>query len=56
MTGTRDCPGAPCAGVQKGDGSWPYGTAQNDGFVDFYHSGFVLRALADIGEHVALGS
>ena len=42
-------------GVQKGDGSWPYGTAQNDGFIDFYHSGFVLRALADIGEHVALG-
>ncbi|MGD9935124.1 MAG: hypothetical protein AB7T37_15625 [Dehalococcoidia bacterium] len=41
--------------LQNGDGSWPYGTASNDGFIDAYHTGFVLRSLADIEKRVAIG-
>ena len=41
--------------LQNGDGSWPYGTASNDGFIDGYHTGFVLRSLGDIEDRVAIG-
>lgn len=41
--------------LQRGDGSWAYGTAANDAFIDVYHSGFVLRSLADIEGRVAIG-
>jgi hypothetical protein len=35
---------------QRKDGSWPYGEANNDQWVDNYHTGFVLVALKKIGE------
>lgn len=38
------------ANRQRPDGSWPYGEARNDGWVDNYHTGFVLVALKKIGE------
>ncbi|RME48067.1 MAG: delta-aminolevulinic acid dehydratase [Chloroflexi bacterium] len=33
---------------QRPDGSWPYGEAPNDGWVDNFHTGFVLVALKRI--------
>ena len=30
---------------QRSDGSWPYGTAPGDAWVDGFHTGFVLRSL-----------
>ena len=32
---------------QRSDGSWPYGEGRLDGWVDGYHTGFTLVALAD---------
>jgi hypothetical protein len=34
--------------LQAPDGSWPYGSAANDAFIDLYHTGFVLRSLRDL--------
>ena len=35
---------------QLSDGSWPYGEASNDRWVDNFHTGFVLMALKRVGE------
>ena len=35
---------------QRGDGSWPYGEAVHDAWVDSFHTGYVLVALKHIGE------
>ena len=32
---------------QSADGSWPYGEARSEGWVDNFHTGFVLTALLD---------
>lgn len=34
--------------AQAGDGSWQYGTVARDRWVDNFHTGFVLGALADV--------
>ena len=34
---------------QRPDGSWPYGEAQSDAWIDNFHTGFVLVALKRIG-------
>ena len=34
---------------QSPDGSWPYGESGNDGWVDNFHTGFVLAALKHLG-------
>ena len=37
------------AGNQRSDGSWPYGAASNDGWVDHFHTAYVLVALRRVG-------
>ena len=34
---------------QRADGAWPYGAAANDGWIDNFHTGYVLVALKRIG-------
>ncbi len=34
--------------AQRPDGTWPYGTTRRDGFVDSYHTGYVLEALQQL--------
>jgi hypothetical protein len=34
--------------AQRADGSWPYGTSGRDGFIDSYHTGYVLTALREL--------
>jgi hypothetical protein len=48
---------------QRADGSWPYGTDSNLGFVDSFHTGYVLRCLCELSdahpgadEAIALGA
>jgi len=36
---------------QRDDGSWPYGEARNQGWVDEYHTGFNLIALSRYQQH-----
>jgi hypothetical protein len=40
--------------AQRADGSWPYGTTARNGWVDSFHTGYVLVALDDLGR--ALGT
>lgn len=40
--------------AQRPDGSWPYGVSRRDGFVDSYHTGYVLTALAEVDARVGL--
>ena len=40
--------------AQRSDGSWPYGTSGRDAFVDSYHTGYVLAALAEVDARVGL--
>lgn len=40
---------------QSTDGSWPYGEADNDRWVDNFHTGFVLVALKRIGDCMRTG-
>lgn len=40
--------------AQGADGLWPYGTSRRDGFVDAYHTGYVLAALAEVDRRVGL--
>lgn len=35
--------------AQRRDGSWPYGAASRDGWVDGFHTGYTLVALREIG-------
>ena len=42
------------ARAQRPDGSWPYGLGARNGWVDSFHTGYVLVALRDIG--AALGT
>ncbi len=35
---------------QREDGSWPYGEAVSDGWVDSFHTGFVIVSLHDLSE------
>jgi len=37
---------------QRSDGSWPYGEAVHDAWVDNFHTGYVLVALKHIGERL----
>jgi hypothetical protein len=37
---------------QRCDGSWPYGEARKDRWVDNYHTGFVLSSLKRIGDYI----
>jgi len=41
-----------CAGKQNADGSWFYGEAANQKWIDHYHTGFVLEALIDIHQEI----
>jgi len=34
--------------AQAPDGSWPYGTGRRDGWVDSFHTGYILLALAEL--------
>lgn len=43
-------------GFQRGDGSWPYAEGSVGSWVDGFHTGYVLDALACIGETLADGS
>lgn len=46
-------------GHQRPDGSWAYGTAAQDGWIDSYHTGFTLNALrqyADSGGRIPVGA
>ncbi|MBI4543562.1 MAG: hypothetical protein HY703_00010 [Gemmatimonadetes bacterium] len=38
--------------AQKGDGSFPYGVARRDSWVDSFHTGYALVALYQIGAHL----
>lgn len=40
--------------AQRADGSWPYGVSLRDGFVDGYHTGYVLTALSELDARVGL--
>ena len=42
--------------AQREDGSWPYGEAENQGWVDSFHTGYNLIALKQFREHTADGS
>lgn len=42
------------AAAQRSDGSWPYGTTARNGWVDSFHTGYVLVALDEAGH--ALGT
>lgn len=37
---------------QRADGSWPYGVASNEGWVDNFHTGYVLVALKRIASYL----
>jgi len=37
---------------QNEDGSWPYGEARNQKWIDSFHTGYNLRALKDIHDHL----
>lgn len=37
---------------QREDGSWAYGTGRRDGWVDSFHTGYILLALDEIGQHM----
>lgn len=39
------------AGLQREDGSWPYGEAPTQQWIDNFHTGFNLLALRALGEH-----
>jgi hypothetical protein len=43
---------AYCAGKQNDDGSWFYGEAANQKWIDHYHTSFVLEALIDIHQEI----
>ncbi len=38
--------------AQEADGSWKYGMSSRDAWMDNFHTGFVLRALADVIERL----
>jgi hypothetical protein len=38
--------------AQRPDGSWPYGVTGRDQWADSFHTGYVLLALEEIGQHV----
>jgi hypothetical protein len=38
--------------AQRPDGSWPYGRGSGLGFVDSFHTGFILDCLVTLGEQV----
>jgi hypothetical protein len=38
--------------AQRPDGSWPYGVAARDGWVDSFHTGYVLLALEEVARHL----
>jgi hypothetical protein len=38
-------------GRQRADGSWPYGEAPSQGWIDNFHTGFMLVSLKHIGEY-----
>lgn len=37
---------------QRSDGSWPYGIAEHDQWVDNFHTGYVLVSLRRVGQHL----
>jgi hypothetical protein len=39
-------------GRQRGDGSWPYGEAKSQSWIDSFHTGFVLVSLKHLGEYL----
>jgi hypothetical protein len=39
---------------QREDGSWLYGEGRSQGWIDSFHTGFVLVSLKNIGAHLAL--
>ena len=39
------------AGQQRRDGSWPYGEAPTQGWIDNFHTGYNLGALRDLGRY-----
>ena len=40
--------------AQRPDGLWPYGTSARDGYVDSYHTGYVLSSIRRIRQAAAL--
>jgi hypothetical protein len=39
---------------QRGDGSWPYGEANSQSWIDSFHTGFILVSLKRIIEHLGV--
>jgi hypothetical protein len=39
---------------QRGDGSWPYGEASSQAWIDGFHTGFILVSLKRIREHLGV--
>jgi polysaccharide biosynthesis protein VpsJ len=39
--------------AQRADGSWPYGLTRRDGWVDSYHTGYILTALRGLRRDLA---